>query len=210
MSAELSKFIRDLIDHELQKVELGFVAEIVDFDKTNMRAEIKPLLRSITEEDGRDNPKFLDIPNIDNVPVELIYAGGFYIRPVYKKGDQIMCACTASALETTINEGQRSNMLGDRFSLNFCRVTGSVVPDTFTAPATWATKNGLLIGKGATPVLEVADDGFKFTGDVEIEGKLEVDGDIEATGDVKAGLISLLTHTHISAAPGSPTGPPRP
>lgn len=54
-----------------------------------------------------------------------------------------------------------------------------------------------------------ASGGVKITGDVEITGDLTVSKNVTATMDVKAGplSISLLTHKHLSAAPGSPTGP---
>ena len=40
---------------------------------------------------------------------------------------------------------------------------------------------------------------------------IELDGNVTATGTVKGpGNISLTTHTHTSAAPGNPTGPPLP
>jgi phage baseplate assembly protein V len=72
-----------------------------------------------------------------------------------------------------------------------------------------------------------ASDGMKIdaklevTKDVTFDGKLTVSGDISGSGKVKAatgvesqtdvtagaGTISLLTHKHVSGAPGSPTGP---
>lgn len=59
-----------------------------------------------------------------------------------------------------------------------------------------------------------ASSGVKITGDVEITGDLKVGGKADVTSDVKAGVgplaISLMTHTHLSAAPGSPTGTPLP
>ncbi len=218
-----ARLLTDVIEHQLQQVELGFIAEIITFDKDTMRAEVRPLLTSKTEEDGADNPKDLDIPNIENVAVELIYGGTFYIRPNYTPGTLVKCACTASSLEPPLDQGVRSNMLDARFSLSNITVTGAVLPTDFEAPASWAGKDGLLIGDGDT-ILEVKADGFEFTGDVSIEGALNVDGDIdttggitatgdiEATGDVTAGPlgISLLTHTHPTTAPGAPTGPPLP
>ena len=70
---------------------------------------------------------------------------------------------------------------------------------------------------------EVAEIWVKNTGAVVIENsrgsvELKVNGDvdvngatIDTTGDVTAvGGVSLRLHTHTSAAPGSPTGPPIP
>ena len=236
MTSEFSKAIQDLINHEIQKIEISFVAEIVTFNKATMRAEIKPLLRARTEEDGKDNPKFIDVTNIDDVPVEFLFAGGFFIRPDYKSGDIVRCVCAASSLDQPINNSQRSDMLENRFQLNYCTVTGAVVPEVFTPPASWAAKDGLLIGKGDAVFMQVTDTGFEIEGDFAVSGSLEVDslnvvddliifdgdlniiqgdlnvlvGDITAVlGDVKAGAISLKTHTHLTFSPvGTPTGPP--
>lgn len=77
---------------------------------------------------------------------------------------------------------------------------------------------------GDTELL-IEPDGIKFTVDgavydftptkltsskeVDVTGKVTASGDIETTaGDVKApGGITLLSHKHISASPGSPSGP---
>lgn len=49
---------------------------------------------------------------------------------------------------------------------------------------------------------------IEIKGDIELDGKLKVTGLIESVEDVKAGTISLKTHVHTSADPGSPTGTP--
>lgn len=75
-----------------------------------------------------------------------------------------------------------------------------------------------------------ADDGITIKGDLDITGDLTMTGDVNTTGDVTvtgtisatgkissqtdvvvktpAGNVSLLSHTHTSAAPGSPTSTP--
>jgi phage gp45-like len=58
----------------------------------------------------------------------------------------------------------------------------------------------------------------EIVGAVTFKNSITVEGNIHATGDVAAGAlpvgvpgaITLAGHAHISAAPGSPTGPPIP
>lgn len=50
---------------------------------------------------------------------------------------------------------------------------------------------------------------FDPSGNVSGANKVEA-RNVEAAQDVKAGVISLLRHTHISASPGNPTSPPQP
>jgi phage gp45-like len=54
---------------------------------------------------------------------------------------------------------------------------------------------------------------FRFVGDIETTGKMTVGGKLEADGEITAmrtsTRVSLSTHMHATAAPGSPS-PPNP
>lgn len=70
------------------------------------------------------------------------------------------------------------------------------------------------VGKGEVALYSKFGNKIVMKDDGSIEatplaGKpFKVNGDIQATGDVLAGLTSLKTHIHTSAASGSPTSPP--
>ena len=83
------------------------------------------------------------------------------------------------------------------------------------------------IDSGATKIklsgdAELEAPNFKLKGDMSLDGKLSVTKDVAVTGKVDAnGIIKSMadlqtatfkanTHTHTSAAPGSPTSPPLP
>lgn len=59
--------------------------------------------------------------------------------------------------------------------------------------------------------VEIVTKDVKVTeGNIKVAaGNVEASGNVKADGDVKAGAISLKLHTHLSAAPGSPTKPPQ-
>lgn len=223
MADEFEQFILDAIKLQMNGIEIGFTAKILSFNKVTMTANIKPMLRSKTEEDGADKPKFIDTPDIDGVPVSLILAGKSYIRPVYVKGDLVKIACTASSIQQPIESDLRSDTLKDRFQLNYCVVTGAIVTKTFVPPLSWALKSGLLIGNDTT-LINIKDSGFEIEGDVEVDGNFDIDGDIKATGNIEAegdikaegevsaksglsGQVSLSTHQHPTAALGLPSPP---
>lgn len=67
-------------------------------------------------------------------------------------------------------------------------------------------------GKISVKASEVSIDApeLKVSQKMTVGGALSVTGVIESSMDVKAPGVSLLTHTHVSAAPGSPTTPPTP
>ncbi|MCH7928818.1 MAG: hypothetical protein IID03_12695, partial [Candidatus Dadabacteria bacterium] len=154
-----SKFILDVIARQSEKIEQGFIAEIVSFDKKTMRAEIKPLLEYTTEANGKANKKTIETPNVENVPCEILYAGGYYIRPVYQKGDKVNCALKSSNISKPLDSGIRADTGDNRFSLSYCTVTGGVVPKNFTPPAAWDAKDGLIIGKDDLLTINIQDDG---------------------------------------------------
>lgn len=207
-------FLNDLIASKLETVEMSFVASIVTFDKAKMRATIRPLLVSTVTGAELKKPDIVSVPDIQNVPVEMLYGGGFYIRPDYAFNDLVHVSCYGSPIQAPVESDGRANSKVMRFQLNSCSVTSGLIRKGVTVPAAWSSQAGLLIGKGGVYI------SFDATS-VKVKGNLNVDGDIVATGDidavnvsasgdVTAGLISLKNHTHLSGTPGNPTGPALP
>lgn len=149
----LTKFLNDYTNEQLKKVEQGFISKIVSFDRVTMRAEITPLLQFTSEIEGEE--KTIQAPNIKNVPCEILYAGGCYIRPVYAPGDLVNCSLKSSNITKPLDSNLRADINENRFSLSFCTITGGVIPKGFNAPEAWGDKEGLLIGFGENEVIEV-------------------------------------------------------
>lgn len=210
----LETFLYDLINKELEKVEMGFVAKIITFDKVEMRAEIKPMLRAKIEEDGADNPKLIDAPNLTNVVVQMLFAGGVYIRPHYKVNDLVWVTCAASSPSQPIDSDIRTDTLKDRFALNYCSVIAGIIPRQFTPPTSWGLLNGLLIGTGDDNFIQIEEgSNIKIKGDLDIDGDVNVLGTIDGTTitgsvDVLSGPLGIsgIAHTHTET--GTVTGPP--
>jgi hypothetical protein len=208
-------FLNDLIASKLEAVEMAFIAKIVTFDRVKMRATIRPMLFAQFSTGENKRPEPVNVPDIQNVPVELIYAGGAYIRPDYKEGDMVHVSCYASPIQQPIDANTRVNAKKLRFQLSSCTVTAGLVPKAVTVPAEWSNEPGLLIGKNGIYIsfdsasVKVKGN-LSVNGDITVTGDVNASGDVSAQGDVKAGLISLKNHTHTSGAPGSPTSPPLP
>lgn len=206
---QFEMFLNDLIASKLEAVEMSFVAKILTFNKAKMTASIRPMLFGAFSASESEKPTVVNVPDMQNIPVELLYAGGAYIRPDYKNGDLVRVSCYASAVSPVINGGVRSNSKALRFQLNSCTVSCGLVPKSATVPSTWAEKSGLLIGKGDV-CISFDEQSVVIDGNLNVDGNITATGDIEATGDVKAGPISLLNHTHTSGTAASPTSPPLP
>lgn len=206
-----NEFLEDLIDKKLTRVEIGFVAQILSFNPSNLRATIRPLL------EYKDAFNDIQIPDIENVPCELLYSGGYYIRPFYQSGDLVTVSAYASDVKKAVDSSLRVNALNERFSLSNCTVRNGIAPKTISE--TGFSRSGLVIGKGAiliniTDTNIIIESDVSLTGNLDIDGDLTVTGDIIADGDVKAGTppISLRHHTHNYSDNGTPsvTGEPNP
>lgn len=196
------------LDDRLGQVEMSFLAKIVTFDKEKMQATIRPQLYSNVQDGVEDAKTVMNTPDVNNVPVEMIYAGdGCFIRPEYKKGDLVSVSCYASPIDEVVVGKARANSKKNRFSFSSCTVRFGVLQSGATVPTAFAAKSGLLIGRGANYIW--------FDGSsVRVEGDFTVNGDITAdnvtaTGDVVAGTVSLKLHVHsgVTTGPGM-SGPP--
>ena len=158
MSSDFENFLIELTEKQLRKIEQGFIAQIISFDKEKMTATISPRLNFINEDDGEDTPQELNIANIDDIPVQHLNAGGAYIRPNYRSGDLVNVHMCSSPVTSPLQTGLRATMNIDRFQLNSCIIIGGVIPSTFVAPASWSSRDGLLIGNTDALIEILADE----------------------------------------------------
>lgn len=211
-------FLNDLVAAKLENVEMAFIAKIIEFDRVKMRATIRPMLSATTRSGENQSAKTVNTPDLKNVPVELLYANNFYIRPDYARGDLVHVSCYASSIQQPVDSDIRTESRANRFQLNYCTVTSAVMPKNKEAPPEWGAEAGLIIGKAGVYISFDAS-GVKVKGNFEASGDIVATGDISAAnvsaaGDVVAGVgptaISLRNHTHLSSTAGNPTGPALP
>lgn len=196
------------LDDRLGQVEMSFLAKIVAFDKEKMQATIRPQLYAFAQDNTAEAKTVMNTPDVNNVPVEMLYAGdGCFVRPDYQKGDMVSVSCYASPIDEVLIGKARANSKQNRFSFSSCTVRFGVLQKGLTVPAAFASKSGLLIGRGTNYIW--------FDGaSVRVEGDFVVNGDITAdnvtaTGDVVAGTVSLKTHVHSGVTTGGgSSGPP--
>lgn len=203
MTSDFEKFLVELIDQKLEKVEMAFIAKIIVFDKKLMTATIRPQLKATTEETGV--AKDSETIDIQDVVCEFLFAGGAYIRPEYKKNDLVKVSCYASSIQQPIESGVRTNILFNRFQLNYCTVTSGIKPAKFIPPDSFNVEDGLLIGKDSIFIV-FEDTKIRVEGDFDVQGDLSVSGKIDADGEITTGLpgIRVMLSTHVHASIGAP------
>ncbi len=132
--------INRMIDRKLLKVYGSMICRIVNFDHQAMRADVQPLMGCVNQ-DGSVTPFGI----IGGIPVEFIFAGGFYIRPDYQSGDLVSVKFYKyDNIEPLQGNNGRDDSLP--FNPTNASVTGGIAPTGWTPPAEFS-KAGLLIGE---------------------------------------------------------------
>lgn len=197
MTTEFSQMIDDYVKKEISGMLIGCVALIESHDVKTMKAVVKPLLRYKDKLSGNTVP-FQPIPD---VPVQFIFAGGYYIRPKYSHNDLVWLSF--SSYETT-NPMKKSpaNIEGALFPRSACSVVCGLFPIGTTPPDDFL-EDGLAgghIGGGMSFVF--SENGIKIKGNLDITGNITTDGEVKVTGEVTAksetNPIALSDHYHMT------------
>jgi len=230
MNAELAGLIKDYVDKVLRGILIGCVASIERHDLATMRADVKPLIM-FTPAGQTAQSNYAIIPDI---PVLFIFAGGYYIRPEYKRGDLVWVTFATYDISPSLS-GRNTDGDGDVFPRESAAVVQGIAKKGWSPPSDFSASGlaiGSLDGKASflisSGVITAKIDSFEIEGDVSIKGNIETEGDLTVTGNVTstgkisadleveahaavpATSVKLGTHTHTSTAPGNPTSPPTP
>lgn len=148
-----------------EQTNSAMVGRIERFNASKMKADVLPLIRS---SDGADPSMLI------GVPVSMVRAGGFIIRPPYKKGDIVLVVFVDRDMENFLLSGKQSTpSTGRTHSLDDAVVIGSVIP--FNQSLTGENTNDLLIAKeDMTSKIILKEDGdlvIEFDKDIKIKGK---------------------------------------
>ena len=119
-------FLKDVMRLFGSNIQLGLPAIIEKFDKSTMRADVKFYLQS----EQADGTK-VDYPIVSNIPVQFIYAGGFYIRPPYEQGDNVWVSFSTFDIANALDEYTRSESNGIFGMHNAC-VSGAIASNKFS------------------------------------------------------------------------------
>ena len=132
-----NKYFNNLVGGISNSINNCMIARIEKYDSSNMKADVVPLIKS---EDSKDVSMLIE------VPVSLIKAGGFIIRPPYKKGDIVVVVFADRDIDNVLLSGKVSSPNSTRkHSLDDAIVVGSIIPFTQSLPSTHS--NDLVIAK---------------------------------------------------------------
>jgi hypothetical protein len=191
---------------------------VMSFNADDQTAQIQCGIQRII--DGQP----VDIPVIENVPVQFPGNDKWYLWHEITKGTEGLIHFSQRAIDLWIERGGSVKPQDTRM---FSAEDAFFVPGVRPRPKriTGFQNSGAGISNYAgTTRIHLTDDKITMTaqnieingqtlqnGDFSVQGNMDVSGDVAAGGDVTAGSISLTNHAHPinsgSSAPG-PTGPP--
>jgi len=186
MKRALVELFNKFWEKRSRDIVVGCIGRIESFDKVKMRTDVQPLL----EYKASGETTATKFAVIGDVPVQFLWAGGYYIRPDYKKGDLVWVTYSTFSIEAGL-----SNMFDDVSTGTFSRENASVVAgvakENWSAPDSFESA-GLLVGCEGGAVIRIDGDNIIATGDkFSWGGELEVAGATEsaALGDTLASIL---------------------
>lgn len=239
LDAESQK--RVLFDRLMLGVNTAIPALIVSFDSSTCLAKVKPAIRmkvSVPVADGSQSISFLDLPEIEGVPVCLpsSFSGGLFITVPIKPNDPCLLIFSQRDISNFVQFGGVQNP-GDMTLQNtdVCvrhhDLSDAIcIPGLFNVPdkiSDWNQSaielrnlqgtNKVIVESSKTTVvsssvsMEISATGVKVIGDIDVTGKITVSSTIKATGEITSGTIPLTTHRHTGVTVGAgTTGIPTP
>lgn len=136
--SEFIDFLKDFLHERLSDIDIGMVGRIESYNEKTMRADVTPLLKK------KSGNKEIEYATLKDVPVDFLYSGGFYIRPLYKKGDLVHISFSTHDIEEALKDKKplASNII---FSSNNAFITGGLAKAGWKTPEQFSA-DGLLIG----------------------------------------------------------------
>jgi hypothetical protein len=162
---------------------------------------------------------WLTIPPLVDIPVCYMGGGGFVTTYPIQAGDEALVIFASRCIDSWWQQGGvqnqfelRSHDISDGFALIGPRSQANLIPNVSTTSAQFRSLDGSTYVEiaGGQVVNIHAPSGVNITGSLSVNGDVSITGKATATGEVQGAGIKLSVHKHISAASGSPTGPPLP
>lgn len=189
-----SELLNDFFDLRAKDIQLGMVGKIKKFDKTKMRADVQPLLKSVNSL-GQE----VDYPVLSDLPVLYYYGGGFYIRPVFDVDDLVWVGFSSFDIDNALNGYARAES-GKMFSIENACVISGLSKTNMSAPLAYS-ESGLVMGhKDGNAVIKF--DSGQVTIDLGVSGKIAIGNQTaELLDQISTALNAIATSNCVNGSP---------
>ena len=191
---ELDEVVLAGVDRVLSNVNTALPGSVKSYDFTDQTAEVDIDIKK------KVGGKFVNIPTLVNVPVFFSQGGGFSVSYPLKSGSKVLCIFCQRSIDDwleDINDNPkqvRKFDLSDAFALPMGHTKKTPIPE--------ADQNNMVIGIAGGQIH------INPSGNIFLHSKNALQPYV--LGNVLNTFLNAFkvwadTHTHVSAAPGSPT-----
>lgn len=219
MTPTLAEVIRKAIDGSLAGMNTCIPAKVLSFNAEERRVDVVPLIKR-----PMANGVVMEQPTILGVPVQYPATSTSMFYFPLDKGDFVLLVFAQRSIESW-SFATSNNIIDPEDDRKFDYSDAIAIPGVMPFPvaaAIWG--NSTLTNDPSSVILKhnsgtanesefvltsggqikmTAPNGFILDGDVAVTGDMDVDGDVTAL----LGSVSLITHTHPTAAIGPPSPP---
>jgi len=206
MIEEFTRLLMDLSEKSTADILIGCIGQIESHNTERMTADVKPLL-FFTSENKRS-----DYAVIPDVPVLFVHAGGYVIRPKYKRGDLVWVTFATYDIAAPLE-----NSPADSHETAFSRENAAVIcglAGKKFKPGIDFDDDGIIIAhESGSMVFHLSENKIKAKVETfEVEGNVKVSGQIQAGQEITwmAAGAPTKASTHIHDTPVGPSSPPTP
>jgi hypothetical protein len=201
------QLIQEWIIEDRLDTNIAIPAKVLEFHETSQTVKVEVQIKRQLK-DG----KILSAVKLDEVPVQILNAGGFQITLPISPGDG--CLLVFSQRDITNWQKGDGEMASEPASYRLNDISDAIAIVGIN-PESKAVENyntedleirnadqSSTIRLKADGTIEMTSQSFSINGEVEVNGKLTVNDDIDCTGtvtastDVVGGGVSLVNHQH--------------
>jgi hypothetical protein len=199
----LREVLEKAVDSSARALRVAMPARVEKYDAGRQSVDVKPLVQDWYE-DEQGARRSVSIPVISQVPVVFPGAGGFRLTFPIQSGDTVLLVFTDRSIDKWLHAGGEVDPVDIRMhQLSDAVAIPGLHP--FTSSWTSASTSAATLGRDDGPQISLTAEAIELGGNsdaVALASKV-----LSALGGI---VTSFNGHTHLSAAAGSPTGPPAP
>lgn len=199
-------------------IHVAQIVKVTAYDADKQMVDVQPLVKRL------ENGTYQSQPPVLGVPVICDLCAKYGKKVEYKEGDVGLIVFCDADIDNAVSSGSEGEPNTER---NHSATDAVFIGGVRAGSAQDALPDGYAMGtKDGSIYLVIKDTGLEILGDTKVEGDITITGNVKITGDVKitgsanviggitttgdvvAGGKSLMSHTHNSSAPGTPTSTP--
>ena len=199
-------------------INVAQIVKVTAYDKNKQTVDVQPLVKRL------ENGTYQSQPPVLGVPIVCDLCAKYGKKVEYKEGDVGLIVFCDADIDKAVSDGTEGEPNTER---NHSATDAVFIGGIRAGSAQDALPDGYAMGtKDGSVYLVIKETGLEILGDTKVEGDVEITGDvtftcnvsvtgnisvtggITTTADVVAGGKSLMSHTHTSMTPGTPTSAP--